>query len=59
MMIFLRCVGEALVARGMRGLMGLIPYGEQAESEVRQVASWVCAAWRAAVRPGRRPWLKL
>lgn len=29
MMRFLRCVGEALVAQGMRGLMGLAPFGEQ------------------------------
>ncbi len=29
MMRFLRCVGEALVAQGMRGLMGLAPFGDQ------------------------------
>ena len=29
MMMFLRCVGEAIVAQGMRGLMGLVPFGEQ------------------------------
>jgi eukaryotic-like serine/threonine-protein kinase len=29
MMVFLRCVGEALIAQGMRGLMGLAPFGEQ------------------------------
>ena len=29
MMVFLRCVGEALAAQGMRGLMGLVPFGEQ------------------------------
>jgi hypothetical protein len=26
-MMFLRCVGEALVVRGMRGLLELVPYG--------------------------------
>ena len=29
MMVFLRCVGEALVAQGMKGLLGLAPFGEQ------------------------------
>jgi hypothetical protein len=29
MLTFLRCVGEAVVAQGMRGLMGLVPFGEQ------------------------------
>ncbi len=27
-MLFLRCVGEALAAKGLRGLMGLVPFGE-------------------------------
>jgi serine/threonine protein kinase len=26
---FLRCVGQAVVAQGMRGLMGIVPFGEQ------------------------------
>jgi len=28
-MMFLQCVGEAIVAQGMRGLMGMVPMGEQ------------------------------
>ena len=28
-MVFLKCMGEAIVAQGMRGLMGLVPMGEQ------------------------------
>jgi hypothetical protein len=29
MMMFLRCVGEAVAARGLRALAGLVPLGEQ------------------------------
>jgi formylglycine-generating enzyme required for sulfatase activity len=46
MMLFLRCVGEALVARGMRGLVGLAPYGEQ----VYDVAADVAGRYREARR---------
>jgi hypothetical protein len=46
MMIFLRCVGEALVAQGMRGLLGLAPYGEQ----VYDVAAEAIERYRQARR---------
>jgi hypothetical protein len=46
MLMFLRCVGEALVAQGMRGLMGLVPFGEQ----VYDVAANAIELW-----PGGRP----
>jgi hypothetical protein len=29
MLMFLRCLGEALMAQGMRGLLGIVPFGEQ------------------------------
>ena len=29
MLVFLQCVGQAVAAKGMRGLLGLAPFGEQ------------------------------
>ena len=46
MMMFLRCVGEAVVAQGMRGLMDLVPFGEQ----VYDVAANAVERYRAAKR---------
>jgi serine/threonine protein kinase len=46
MMMFLRCVGEALVAQGMRGLLGLAPFGEQ----IYDVAANVIERYRQARR---------
>jgi formylglycine-generating enzyme required for sulfatase activity/tRNA A-37 threonylcarbamoyl transferase component Bud32 len=46
MMMFLRCVGEALVAQGMRGLLGLAPFGEQ----IYDVAAYAIERYRLARR---------
>jgi hypothetical protein len=46
MLMFLRCVGEAVVAQGMRGLMGLVPFGEQ----VYDVAANAIERYRQARR---------
>jgi len=39
---FLRCVGEAVVARGLRGLVGLVPYGDQ----LCDIASHAWRRWK-------------
>ncbi len=43
-MMFLRCVGEAVVAQGMRGLVGLVPFGDR----VYDIAGDAVARYRAA-----------
>jgi formylglycine-generating enzyme required for sulfatase activity len=46
MMMFLRCVGQAVVDLGMRGLMGLVPFAEQ----VCDVANDAIGRYRQAHR---------
>ena len=45
-MNFLRCIGEAVVAQGMRGLMGFVPMGEK----VYDVAANAVERYRIAKR---------
>src|SRR4051794_13908605 len=40
---FIRCVGQAVVAQGLRGLAGVVPFGEQ----VYDVAADAFKRWRA------------
>jgi serine/threonine protein kinase len=49
MLLFLRCVGEALVARGMPGLLGMLPYGEQVR-QFYEVAGDVVHRYKEARR---------
>jgi hypothetical protein len=46
MLTLLRCLGEAVVAQGMRGLMGLVPFGEQ----IYDVAADAIGRYREACR---------
>ncbi|MEZ6142204.1 MAG: protein kinase [Zavarzinella sp.] len=49
MLMFLRCVGEAVAAKGLKGLIGLVPMGEQ----IYEIASEAIERYRRECREAR------